>query len=429
MAAKLGAIFTRCALGPVSYAGGCIMASKVPDGLRELGAEGLWGGLERGITEVAVSAGVTARDVESVLPMASLRQTMAELGAAQAAAVAAWQLHAGHLGGLMTGIADLTVDARAPDVGLCLDRLAKKVSRDRPLAEPLAALASAVWKWSEALEAARVALDDDATGGRLAQAFRARRLKRAGLFAALVLVPVTLGGLGARVAMARSRVDAALSATDGCGVEAIAADDLARASEAQARAVAERKLACAAARAAEAKAKEAERARLAALEAEKKQRAEREARCGAFAEHAAAGTLDEADAALAGDAAALFERALRKRLAPQDLGPEDAKLPCLESKAADVVRAVWAKAVVAAPWPQAEALSPASRAAIVANAAAVPRWAKGVAAKKATDAAKRAVVTGDGAAIAEASAACAFVAELGWPTGAPCTAAAALAKR
>jgi len=33
------------------------------------------------------------------------------------------------LGGLMSGVADLTVDGRIPDVGLCLERLAKKVSR------------------------------------------------------------------------------------------------------------------------------------------------------------------------------------------------------------------------------------------------------------------------------------------------------------
>ena len=138
MAAKLGGTFLVGAGGPVNYAGQCILSSRVTDGLRELTPDSLYGGFRRGVEESAKRVGVGPADVESLLPMDKVKHLVSRLTLSQQRAVEAWNLHAGHIGGLLKGVADLTADGRAPDVGLCLDRLAKKVMRDRELADPLA---------------------------------------------------------------------------------------------------------------------------------------------------------------------------------------------------------------------------------------------------------------------------------------------------
>lgn len=427
MAAKLGAILTRCALGPVSYAGGCIMASKVPDGLRELAPEGLWAGLERGIDEVAQRVGVGRMDVQSLLPMGELQVAMNLLGAAQRDAVAAWQLYAGHLGGLMAGIADLTVDGRSPDAGLCLERLAKKVSRDKPLAGPLHTLADAVTRWQELLEASCLALEDENTGGRLAKMYRRRQLAKAALAGSVAVVVVAVGALVAVYALARSRVDAALLAADPCAVHALAAGDSARASEPQKARLAERSKTCDEGRAAEAKRVEDQHAHEAKVAAEERVRAAHAAACRVLAEHLAARSIDDADRAVAGDAASLLERVATRSLQAADLGPKDAPLPCLDTAMAGAVRAVFARAVVVSEWTRSDALSPAARSALAETAGDVPRWAKGVVAARADAAARQAIRSGDPDSMEHAAALCELTTSLHWPAGGAC--AGVLAKR
>jgi len=95
MAAKLGGVFLTCALGPVNYAGACIQGSKMPLGIQELAADGLWGGVQRGIQQTAKLAGVNPRDVEGLLPMAEIRASLQRVGACQQAALHAWSINAG----------------------------------------------------------------------------------------------------------------------------------------------------------------------------------------------------------------------------------------------------------------------------------------------------------------------------------------------
>src|SRR5262249_53093686 len=140
MAARLGATFLVSALGPVNFAGGLILGSQVPQGLRELAPENLSGGFTRGVQLAAKRVGVRPSDVESLLPMGETRTVMARIGFSHNNAVQAWSMYAGNVGGFLKGVADLTADGRAPDVGLCIERLSKKFSRDRPLADPLQAL-------------------------------------------------------------------------------------------------------------------------------------------------------------------------------------------------------------------------------------------------------------------------------------------------
>jgi hypothetical protein len=427
--AKLGAILMRCALGPVSYAGQCIMASKVPEGLRELAPEGLWGGLERGIGEVAKKVGVGAPDVASLLPMAELQATMARLGARQGEAVAAWQLHAGQIGGLLQGVADLTVDGRAPDVGLCLERLAKKVSRDKPLAQPLAGLAEEVTRWHDLVETACSALDDGQTGGRLATAYRKRRLRRAALVALAVVVPVVAVADAARIALSRGRVGRAIEQSDPCAVLSLDPADVGRASSDQGARIAERRAACEEGKKAEARRAEEERATQAKLAEQQRVRNERNAKCMALAGHVANGQLDDADRAIAGEAAALLERVAARKLATEDLGPGDPALPCADAPAAEVIRAAFDSAVAGAPWARVDDPSPAVRAALAARAGELPRWAKGAIAARANTASKKAIATGAPDVIERAVHLCELTKALGWPAAVSCTGATALAER
>ena len=144
-------MFATGALGPVHYAGQCILARRVEEGLRELAVDNLRGGVTRGVIQAAQRVGVTPREIESVLPMPELVVLLQRLAASQPKAIEAWHTYAGGLGGLLTGVADLTVDGRAPDTALAVQRLAKKVQRDKLFAEPLARLADDLFDWQDAL--------------------------------------------------------------------------------------------------------------------------------------------------------------------------------------------------------------------------------------------------------------------------------------
>src|SRR4051794_34382688 len=104
MAAKLGGTFLVGASGPVNYAGQCILSSRVADGLHELTPDSLHGGFLRGIEESAKRVGVGPADVQRLLPMDQVRGLVERITLSQQRAVVAWNLHAGHLGGLLKGV-------------------------------------------------------------------------------------------------------------------------------------------------------------------------------------------------------------------------------------------------------------------------------------------------------------------------------------
>ncbi|MEJ7733777.1 MAG: hypothetical protein WKG00_31850 [Polyangiaceae bacterium] len=231
MANRLGATFFRCAMGPVSYAGQCIMAGRVKEGLAELARDGLMGAWQRGVSDVASGAGTAVADVEGLLPRDEVQAAADLLHESQKRAAEAWQTYAGHLGGLLAGIADLTVDGRVPEASLCLERLADKVARDKPLAEPLRLLAVDTQRWQDMIFDCKRRLED---GHALAAAFRRRRAMRLGAVGlAAALIAASVGAVGV-AAVTRARVDRTLAAAVGpCDVDAIPADTLARASSEQ----------------------------------------------------------------------------------------------------------------------------------------------------------------------------------------------------
>ncbi|MFT3764832.1 MAG: hypothetical protein QM820_04845 [Minicystis sp.] len=323
MANKLGAAFLRCSLGPLNYAGGCILSSKVEQGLSELSADNLHGGLKRGIEETAQKAGVGVVDVERLLPMQDITSCAARLDMAQRNALEAWRTYAGHLGGLMKGVADLTVDGRAPDVSHFLARLSKKVVRDRPLSEPLEALSHEVASWLDLVERCGDLIGD---GDVLTRAYRRRRLQRFAVIGAAGAVCVSAIGVVIWIHAVRARVDAALSAADPCAAAAIDPGDLARASGDQQRLAGERRAACDEAKKREAEARAAQEKREAeAREAEARKR-EQEARCEALSQHLAAGTIGPEDAAAAGASAALLGRVAKSALEAADSDGDGAAL-------------------------------------------------------------------------------------------------------
>ncbi|MEP7123692.1 MAG: hypothetical protein ABJE95_22380, partial [Byssovorax sp.] len=226
MAAKLGGTFLVGAGGPVNYAGQCILSSRVADGLRELTPDSLYGGFRRGVEESAKRVGVGTADVERLLPMSEIHALVTRLTLSQQRAVEAWNLHAGHIGGLLKGVADLTADGRAPDVGLCLDRLARKVMRDRELADPLRALAVDVGEWQDMIARCRDLLDD---GSVLERAYRMRRVRRILAIAGLAAVIVGALGVVLWVRAARVRIDAVLAGGDPCVAATIDPGDARRA--------------------------------------------------------------------------------------------------------------------------------------------------------------------------------------------------------
>jgi hypothetical protein len=426
MANKLGAAFLRCSLGPLNYAGGCILSSKFVEGLNELSSDNLYGGFSRGIEETARHAGVGVTDVERLLPMSDVRAAAARLDAAQKGAVAAWQMYAGHLGGLMKGVADLTVDGRAPDVSQFLARLAKKVVRDKPLSEPLQALADAVAHWLDLVEACSDRIGD---GGELAAAYRARRLRRVGAIGAGVVALAAIGGLALWIGAVRSRVDAALSQQDPCAATAIDPSDLSRASGAQQKRAAELSASCE-----ERKKKEAEeRAAVEKREADARAAAEkkkaREAACDALAKDLAAGKLTAEDEALAGPKAALLARVAKGAVDKGDL--VEGALPCADAPAGKPIAEAFAAAVAATPsaWARADDVSDQVYAALVDKRDALPGSPKQALAAHADKVAMKAIVSRDEAFKARATRLCNLKKELGIPGGKYCATLFVLAKK
>ncbi|MBW2457715.1 MAG: hypothetical protein JRI68_24640, partial [Deltaproteobacteria bacterium] len=305
MAAKLGEQFLNIAQGPVSYAGRCIMARQVDAGLAELTVDNLLGAVERGVATVAKAVGVPADEVSRLLPIDELRKLVERLEANQRAAAEQWRVHTGHVGGLLAGVADLTVDGRPPDIGLCLLRLSKKMKRDKPLALPLHALSEDLDRWQLMLTNCRDALD---SGRQLVEAYRRRRLVRIVAAATiLVVLSVVLAWAYSRQ-VARGRVDAQLDASDPCSVDAIDADDLARAGGDQLARVNQKKEECELLREKQRAAEEARRKEAERKAAAKKKRREHLAQCETLAQHIEAGTFGSPDEALSKGAAPFLRR-------------------------------------------------------------------------------------------------------------------------
>ncbi|WP_441286075.1 hypothetical protein ACSRUE_26865 [Sorangium sp. KYC3313] len=428
MEVKLGGTFLTCAMGPLHHAGACMQARRVPEGLRELAPAGLLGGFQRGVDQAAKLAGVRREDVERLLPMADVREAMERLGDSQSEALLAWDVYAGRIGGLLEGVAEVTDHGRAPDAGMWLERLANKVRRDRPFAEPLQVLAEDIAQWQAMIGRCRKLLDESG-GGALAKAYRRRRLRRIASIVVSALVIVAALSVIVRLRAARARVDAVLERPEVCAVRDIAEDDLGRAASEQQRRVAARLEQCAAVEAREAREREERlRAEERARE-EQRLRAERDEKCAALAVRFKAGAFSDDDGKIAGVEKDLLRRIAGRRLLATDVGPAGPALPCEGARGGDELRAAFADALVASVWTWAPAADPGPKLGdlLVARRAELPPRAQTMLAVRTGYESKRAIVSGDPGALERASRLCALTAKLEIASGAGCAALARLA--
>lgn len=398
MSSSLGALFVKTAVGPVEHAGRCIMGRQVDAGLNELAADRLRSAVDRAIATVAREAGVSEAEVAELLPMAELLQQLAELDEDQQRAVHAWQQHAGHFGGLLEGITDLTMDGHPPDVSLCLERLAVKVQADKAWSRPLKALSRSTMAYAELLRQAEERVD---AGSVLQNARRARRLRRlligGGIGLGLVLLGALVGWLTLRSFNAQSRVAAILARPEACAVEQVAGDDLELCSEEQQQAVAERRKRCADERERQRQAEEERQRKAAAAKAAAERAKQRAAECAKLVAALDEGKLDDRQAALAGGDAELIQRIAWGRLKAADLAPPSPKLPCADTPQGKAIAAAFEQAVVASTgaWLTADDLSDAVRAILTANRAKLRPRPKLLYGLHAETKAKRALVSGD----------------------------------
>ncbi|WP_437972350.1 hypothetical protein WMF04_25015 [Sorangium sp. So ce260] len=428
MEVKLGGTFLTCAMGPLHHAGACIQASRVPEGLQALAPEGLLGGFQRGVEQAAKLAGVRKEDVERLLPMDDVREAMERLGDSQTEAVVAWDVYAGRIGGLLEGVAEVTNHGRAPDVSLCLERLANKVRRDPPFAEPLQVLADDIGYWQAMIGRCRKLLDESG-GGALAKAYRRRQIRKLASIAVSALVIVAALSVIVRVQTARGRVDALLARPEVCAVREIASDDLGRATSEQQRRVAERLSQCAEVEAREARERE-ERARAEEkAREEQRRRAERDEKCAALAVRFKAGAFSEEDGKLAGVSNDLLRRIAQRRLLAADVGPTGPALPCDGARGGDELRAAFADALIASIWTWVPAADPGPKLGevLVPRRAELPPRARTMLSSRTVHESRRAIVSGDPAALGRASRLCALTATLEIASGAGCAALERLA--
>lgn len=427
MPGKLGGAFMVCVLGPLNFAGSCIAAGKLGEALPQLSPEALWGSLERGVEQTAKLAGVRPRDVEGLLPLQELRASVEQIAASHRVAVHAWGVHAGHVGGLLKGLTDLTVDGRPPDSSVGLMRVSRKLSRDKAIAVPLQNFADDIARWQELLLRCRAALDEDAGG--LTRAYRRRRALQIGAVALSAL-----GVLGAIfyllvVQRARARIDEALAASDPCAARAIDPGDLGQSSASQRSTIAERLRACDERAAQAEREREAQRRREEQEREAQRRRAELDARCDALAGRIVAGELSSDDESFAGGGAGLLRRIRDKALDPADLGPEDPPLPCGGARGEDRIIAAYGDAAIASVWRWATTVDPSPRAReiLAKRSGELTERARTMIAVRAVETAKKAIMAGDAPSLARAGRLCDLADALSSPTGQPCQAARELA--
>ena len=399
MSAKIVGTFLRAALGPVQYAAGLITANKIKAGLEELTPDPLEAALRRGIGDVAALVGIGPRDLEAALPMAAFAEALAKLRVAHPAAMAAWELYAGPTG-FMAVMTALTIDGRKPEIGMSIERVAKKLSKDPGLVGPLLTLAEAINAYEELLSRSVTVLEGD---GWLARALLKRRIRRGLLVAIPVLVVLAFGILGYRILAGRSRLGAALANPDACQAYAIPDDDRRFASGEQEAKIASLKKTCD-----EARAKAAEEARIAEEKraVEERKHALEKARFDACERVAGAvkdGTYPKVDAGdvVSKDAAPLLERIATKKLFAQDLGPAEVAFPCAGTAFEKDIQAAFTKAVLASPelWKTLEEPSKRTEQILVENKELVPAEISRAVAESAEESSKRSLTTGDRGAL------------------------------
>lgn len=419
MAPRLGGTFATGALGPVYYAGQCILARRVEEGLRELAADNLGGGVARGVLQASQLVGVSPSDIERLLPLAQLNAILGRIGVSQPRVMEAWKLYAGGLGGLLQGVADLTVDGRAPDTALAVSRLAKKVQRDKPLAEPLNRLADDLAAYQEALHRC-VELLNDTTA--LQKAYQMRRMRKLALIGGAALAALLLVGSIVFAVVRRARITAVIEDPDPCAVMDLTEKDVSRVGGAMAARAKANRATCEATRAAEAKRIEDERLREEREREAKKAQEVVETKCDTLAASLAAGKLSPEDEAFAKEAAALLGRMAKGALDLEDLGPAAPRLPCKGARAGTKIEAAFRKAVLARPWilNKVDVLGEPVNAAIAEGAADLPEKLKGMTGARAADAAKKAIASGKPDQVARAIALCDTAKAMGTAPAGPC---------
>lgn len=428
MAPRLGGTFATGALGPVHYAGQCILARRVEEGLKELTAENLGGGVARGVLQAAMLVGVSPSDIERLLPMAELNSLLGRIAVSQPRVMQAWKLYAGGLGGLLSGVADLTVDGRAPDTALCVARLARKVQRDKPLSQPIDQLAADLAAYQDALHRCVDLLDDTKA---LQKAYQMRRLRKIAVYGGGAAVMLLLVVSIAVVLVRRARIAAVIESPDPCAVIELTDRDLGRVSD-ELRARAQRSRAqCEEARAALASRVEEQRRREEQEREARKAQEALEAKCEALVASLAAGKLTPEDEALAKDAAPLLGRVAQGVLEISDLGPAEPALPCKGTRSEAKVKAAFRKAALAKPWnlPKVESPSAAVREAIAEGAAGLPEKLKLMMGSHAAEVAKKAIASGKPDQLAHALALCETAKAMGTEPAGACDGVKAIAAK
>jgi hypothetical protein len=429
MADKLGNLFLSAAMGPLNYAGQCIMQSRVPNGLAELAVDSLMGAFRRGVQTVAKAAGLPQSTVEGLLPMAEIDVVAQRIAQNQRVAVDQWQVHAGHIGGLLDGIADLTVDNRPPDVSLCLLRLSKKMQLDKMLAAPLRQLSEDLVTWRELLTSCRTFIDD---GRALESAYRQRRIVRLGMLMAGTLAVAVVVVWQLRLRAARGRVDAALAAAtaDPCAAPKIEAADLAKATDDQRERAGGLLKTCEEGRAAAAAAAEAEQKKKEAEERAQRTVKERLERCDALAAELGSGSAAAADKLPEAEPVKPVLARIAKGEIELDDVSELKSFPCLDTAAATRLAELYTRAVLgnSGLWITKVAPSKTSEELLVKGKKAASPKQMQILERHVEDLAKRAVRKGEADVLARVEVLCRLKERMDIPVRQQCQAARAVIK-
>lgn len=308
----LGDALVKEALAPLRHASARLGEGAIEEALAALSRTDLEAALHKGVGEAAKLFGVAPKDIEAEIPRDAFREAFEGLEARRREALEASQRQKA-TAGFSIADPDSVGDGRKRTCAEAIVHAARKFVKDKPLAEKLEALGAEVSTYQALLSQCGDKLDASPLHG------RTERRKFVAIAALFVVVAGALSAGGyvwwskKKVADARARVEAALSADDPCAVEQIAAEDFSFATPEQiAR----------------------EQAELSVC-AKQRQREGYESACEALAKDFAAGKLSPEDVEVAKDTAPRLTRAVKKELTADDLLATPKDMPCQDSKAKD----------------------------------------------------------------------------------------------
>jgi hypothetical protein len=322
-----GTTLSEAASAPIVLAFEQWREVRVIPGLNEVTKDKLVGALTQGVQATAKRFGLSAREVQAILPWAEMIAHVDKIEAARIDAHVTFDRYSLAVGGLLTGLAGATieVDPRRRSAAQALLNISRRFSRERELVAPLKVLSAELDIWEEGIEKAADTINKSNLVRRVLQRRLLLRVSLAFLIFAVISVVFAFQVRQRRTANTRERIASRIAASvDPCAPIELTPEEQRYALPENFNAIDEKKKVC-----------------------EEKRTKERYlSSCDSLAKNLEAGKLTADDEATAKASATRLVRAASGKLEAADLLAKPSDMPCGDTKAKDRIWLSFVRAAV-----------------------------------------------------------------------------------